>query len=152
MENFLVVERLYDDDENVTGTEPVLRIKDASDVVKVKELKDILNRLGYGFRWGLHTVVAEDTWPSADWALIAYNYELRQSMFELTPEISYEDLLDKLNDEKRVTLRLPKGLHTITAKEAAKKGVSVNQFCIGVLSEAVNYAAFVATPGTNKEQ
>lgn len=152
MENYLVVERLYDDDDNVTETEPKLRIKGATGVVRAKELKDVLDRLGYSFQWGLHTVVAEDAWPAGDDILTTFDDEVRQALLTSADEVHYDDLLDQLNDEKRVTLRLPKGLHTLTAKEAAKKGVSVNQFCIGILSEAVNYAEFVVTPGTNKEQ
>ena len=54
--------------------------------------------------------------------------------------IPYSDLLDDLQGEKRITLRLPMELHSLLAR-AAYEGVSssLNSFCIKTLAEAVEY-------------
>ena len=56
--------------------------------------------------------------------------------------VSYGELIDSLRGEKRVTLRLPLGLHTSLVREAnAGFYRSLNSFCIQKLAEAVNYDA-----------
>lgn len=56
--------------------------------------------------------------------------------------VSYGALIDSLRGEKRVTLRLPLGLHTSLIREAnAGAYRSLNSFCIQALAESANYDA-----------
>lgn len=56
--------------------------------------------------------------------------------------VSYAALIDNLRGEKRVTLRLPLGLHTSLIREAnAGSYRSLNSFCIQMLAKAVDYDA-----------
>ena len=54
--------------------------------------------------------------------------------------IPYNDFLDNLKGEKRITLRLPLELHALLANEAYRSVYSsLNSFCINTLAKAVNY-------------
>lgn len=63
----------------------------------------------------------------------------RSEMLRLIP---YNDLLDDLQGEKRITLRLPLELHSLLARAAYRDvSSSLNSFCIHMLAEAVGYDA-----------
>ena len=56
--------------------------------------------------------------------------------------IPYSDLLDDLQGEKRITLRLPLELHSLLSGAAySNASASLNSFCINTLAEAVGYEA-----------
>lgn len=58
--------------------------------------------------------------------------------------VTYSGLLDELKGEKRITLRLPMGLHSALGREAYSRGYgSLNSFCINVLAGAVEYSELV---------
>ena len=58
--------------------------------------------------------------------------------------VTFSGLLDQLTGEKRITLRLPLGLHSALGREAYSRGYnSLNSFCINLLANAVNYEELV---------
>lgn len=67
---------------------------------------------------------------------------LDEDLNQMCRLVSYGALADSLKGEKRVTLRLPLGLHSCLVREAYL-GVhsSLNSFCIQALANAVNYDA-----------
>jgi len=54
--------------------------------------------------------------------------------------VTYADLWDHLTGEKRITLRLPRGLHSLLARNAYQSASSsLNSFCTRTLADAVGY-------------
>jgi hypothetical protein len=105
-----------------------LRIRDVPAGVGQRETQTALERAGrtFGdgaFLWGNHSILPQDAWQ-----------ELERAAAET---ISYADLLDEAKGEKRITLRLPVGLHAAAVKAAG--GKSFNQFCADILADAVGY-------------
>ena len=144
-ENWLVVERIYDDEDAIIKTEPRQRIKNVPDGVTIKALKDLLDETGHSqYRWGLHTVEPETEWNSeAIGDYEHYGQEIRdadlQQMSFLAADLDYEELVDKRNDEKRITLRLPNSLHYALSQAAVAVKVTLNSYCIKVLADEVGY-------------
>jgi hypothetical protein len=66
---------------------------------------------------------------------------LRSDTYVRCRIVSYADLEDYVTGEKRITLRLPRGLHSRLARAAndINAPISLNSFCIQALAEAVGY-------------
>ena len=77
-----------------------------------------------GRAWGNHAILPRDEWT-----------EHEGDPAEI---LSYADLKDEAKGEKRVTLRIPIGLHTALVRVA--RGKSFNQFCCDTLGAAVGWA------------
>jgi Rho termination factor, RNA-binding domain len=97
-----------------------------------EELKEALEKAGrsYGegpYRWGNYRLLPRSQWPPE----LAGGPE-----GEPLESLTYSDLLDEANGEKRVTLRLPIGLHAALVK--ASEGRSFNQFCVNTLYAAIH--------------
>jgi hypothetical protein len=138
MSEFLVVQRMFNDADEVEDTFPWLWIKDVPHGIGIKQIKEVLEQAGFSYQWGLYTIVPEEEWMPIDSPFDQSDeLALRTDRLNLTREVNYEELLDMLNDEKRVTLRLPVGLHVALAKEA--KDMTLNSFCLKVLADAVGY-------------
>lgn len=105
-----------------------LRLRDVPESKGRKDIKLALERAGrvYGegaIPWGNHTVLPRDEWLDLD--------------NEATETLTYADLLDEARGEKRVTVRLPIGLHAQLVKTAGTK--SFNQFVTETLATAIGY-------------
>lgn len=141
MENYLVVRREYDDNDNVVDTHPEMRITSIPKGRTIKQIKDILTQAGHNFQCGFYTVLAEENWyPIKDMVEEREYGERSTRLLFYEPGmdvISYDELLDKLNDEKRITLRLPNALHYALSQAARK--ITLNSYCIKILSDAVGY-------------
>ena len=71
-----------------------------------------------------------------------YVYIDNGECFDMLRLIPYSDLLDDLQGEKRITLRLPLELHSLLSRAAYRDASSsLNSFCIHTLAEAVGYDA-----------
>ncbi len=58
--------------------------------------------------------------------------------------VTYASLLDGSTGEKRITLRMPLGLHSALSREAYSRGyATLNSFCINFLANAVEYGELV---------
>ena len=141
MGNYLVVRREYDDNDDVIDTHPEMRITSVPPDTPIKQMKEILTQSGHSYQWGLYTVLLEEDWyprkEMMDFAEVEERAK-RLTFYEIGMEIiSYDDLLDRLNEEKRVTLRLPVGLHFALSRAA--EDVTLNAFCIKTLANAVGY-------------
>ena len=139
-----VVYRVLDDD--VEHALLRLHIMDVPIEVDKPQIKKALERAGrtYGegrYLWGNHSVLPHDRWP------LMY---MGQSD-EPAEEITYADLLDEGNGERRVTLRLPVGLHAALVKSASGASASLNQFCLQALAAAVTYDLSPAPAGNLAE-
>ena len=110
-----------------------LRITEVPTGTTRQALKEALERAGRTYSegpylWGNHSLAPQEQWP----ANIREDYTA-----DAVDSLTHGDLLDEAKGEKRVTLRLPIGLHAILVKAAGEK--SFNQFCIDTLSVAVGY-------------
>lgn len=76
--------------------------------------------------------------PEDDDALVL----LYQDMWFFCRIVTYSGLLDSLKGEKRITLRLPMGLHSALARASQSYG-SLNSYCIKTLAASVNYSDIV---------
>lgn len=138
--NYAVARRTIDEDDTIWA-EAEMVIKNVPSEENVETLKDILERTGQlrllsldgEESWNYLKVVPEDMWPKTNWTYHPTN--LAEDVTDSV--ISYEELLDKIHDEKRFTLRLPTGLHVKLIRAAGK--ASLNQFCVDSLSKAVGY-------------
>lgn len=106
-----------------------LRLRDVPEGKGRKEIKVALERAGRVFSegaipWGNHAVLPRDEWLDLD--------------TDLTDTLTYTDLLDEARGEKRVTVRLPIGLHAQLVKAAG--GKSFNQFVTDTLAASIGYA------------
>lgn len=106
-----------------------LRLRDVPEGKGRKEIKAALERAGRVFAegavaWGNHAVLPRDEWLDLD--------------TEPAETLTFTDLLDEARGEKRVTVRLPVGLHAQLVKTAGAK--SFNQFVTDTLAEAIGYA------------
>jgi len=141
-ENLLIVERIYDDCDEEVDTKPVRRIANAPVGLPIKDLKSLLDQTGYSnYRWGLNTIEREEDWHCE--ALSGYpedrglrNDDLNDMSAEAY-DLEYEELVDRLNGEKRITLRLPNALHYALAQAAGKE--TLNSYCIKLFADAVDY-------------
>src|SRR3954454_23900521 len=109
-----------------------LVIADVPDAVEKEALKEALEKAGrtYGegpYLWGNYRLL-----PRAEWSEEAAPDPAGEPMETVT----YADLLDEANGEKRVTLRLPIGLHAALVKAA--DGRAFNQFCVNTLYAALH--------------
>ena len=141
MKDYLVVRREYDDNDDIVDTHPEMRIASVPTNTSAKQIKEILIQSGHNFQWGLYTVLAEEDWypkkEMIDFEEVGERAK-RLTFYEIGMDvISYDDLLDKLNDEKRVTLRLPVGLHFALSRAAGD--MTLNAYCIKTLADAVGY-------------
>jgi len=105
-----------------------LRIRDVPPGVTNGDLRVALERAGRvfaegSFLWGNHYITSQAECP-----------DMAHAAGET---ISYADLLDEAQGEKRITLRVPIGLHAAIVRAA--RGGSVNQFCIDILAATVGY-------------
>ena len=139
MKDYLVVRREYDDNDEVINTMPEMRITDIPEGTTLKLLKDVLIQAGYSYQWGIHTMLPEEEWHPIKNSMDPEEVGDRQILLDWCREdISYDDLLDKLNDEKRVTLRLPVGLHFALSRAAGD--MTLNAYCTKTLADAVGYS------------
>jgi hypothetical protein len=97
-----------------------------------EEIKEALEKAGrtYGegpYLWGNYRLLPRDHWPPD----LGSGPEA-----EAAESLTFSDLLDEANGEKRVTLRLPVGLHAALVKAA--EGRSFNQFCVNTLYAAIH--------------
>jgi hypothetical protein len=137
MPDFLIAEYEFYDDETVKREIPELLVKDVPEGTTVKEIKETLKQIGHIYKWGLYTLIQAQTWiEEGDSAALGSTLE-RSFEIEEIDYISYEDLLDKVNDEKRITLRLPVGLHVALSQAAGE--MTLNAYCIKVLADKVDY-------------
>jgi hypothetical protein len=109
-----------------------LVITSVPEKVGKQELQEALEKAGrvYGessYPWGNHRVLPRQRWPQ-DWDVEHENQQVAT--------LRFSDLLDEASGEKRVTLRLPIGLHAALVK--ASEGRSFNQFCVDTLSTALH--------------
>ena len=78
----------------------------------------------------------------SDTGLHVYMFQDADGHFDRRRLIPYSDLLDDLQGEKRITLRLPLELHSLLSSAAYRDASSsLNSFCINTLAEAVGYEA-----------
>lgn len=106
-----------------------LRIRDVPENKSRKDIKGTLERAGRVFGegpvpWGNHVILPRDQWLALD--------------NDPAETITFSDLADETWGEKRVTLRLPIGLHAQLVKAAG--GKSFNQFVTDALADAIGYA------------
>ena len=99
-----------------------------------EEIREALEKAGrtYGegpYLWGNYRLLPRSQWPR-DLGSEPEN--------EQVESLTFGDLLDEANGEKRVTLRLPIGLHAALVKAA--EGRSFNQFCVNTLYAAMHMA------------
>lgn len=130
MTDYAVVENVYDEEGEVKFTMTRLLLTNAPEQLAKSELKQMLSKVGEDFEWGTCRVL-----PDYDWN--DHHEFLGDAYQNGCLSLSYDDVLDQIGEEKRLTLRLPSGLHTLVAKAAATRKVSINQFCIKTLAEAV---------------
>ena len=106
-----------------------LRLRDVPETKGRQEIKTALERAGRVFGdgavpWGNHAILPRDQWLAQD--------------SDPAETLTFADLLDEAQGEKRVTLRLPIGLHSQLVKAAS--GKSFNQFVTETLAGAIGYA------------
>lgn len=141
-ENMLIVERIYNDCDEEIDTKPIRRITNAPVGLPIKDLKSVLDQTGCSsYRWGLNTIEREEDWHSEAIDFYADGAEMRLQQLEdmsvYALDLDYEELLDGLNNEKRITLRLPNALHYALSQEAGE--ATLNSYCIKLFAEAVGY-------------
>ena len=92
---------------------------------KIKRALELAGRVyGEGSRpWGNYQILPREDWIERD--------------KDPSEAIPYSELMDEAKGEKRVTLRIPIGLHTALVRAA--QGKSFNQFCIDALGAAIAY-------------
>ncbi len=118
-----------------------MRVTDVPVGTTLKQIKEVLTQSGHTYQWGLYTVLPEEEWYPLKDMIDPREYGERAErllFYEIGMDvISYEELLDKLNDEKRVTLRLPVGLHFALSR--ASGDMTLNAYCTKTLADAVGY-------------
>ena len=130
MTDYAVVENVYDEEGEVKFTMTRLLLTNAPEQLAKSELKKMLSKVGEDFEWGICRVL-----PDYDWN--DHHEFLGDAYQNGCLSLNYDDVLDQIGEERRLTLRLPSGLHTLVAKAASTRKVSINQFCINTLAETV---------------
>jgi len=96
-----------------------------------QDVKDALDDAGRFFgddeiRWKNYYLEVEAKW------IEGWRYEFTDPTRE---HINYEDLLLSGKADRRITLRLPTGMHAVVARLAKSNGVSLNQMIVEIISE-----------------
>lgn len=139
MKDFLVVRRIFNEADEVEEVEPELTIKNVPQGISSRQLKLLLEQTGQEYQWGLYTIVDKDDWVKlGDLSEAPDHIETRLIILQRIEELDYEELLDRVNNEKRITLRLPVGLHVALSRSTG--GMTLNSYCIRVLADAVGYS------------
>lgn len=127
MNDWGVVHRVLHDE----GEDRILRLRitGVAEGVTQEKIRLMLAAAGrvYGEgnrAWGNHQILPRDEWTD------------RES--DPAETLSYADLQDEAKGEKRVTLRIPIGLHAALVRAARRK--SFNQFCCDTLGAAIGSA------------
>ncbi|MGI4789222.1 MAG: hypothetical protein ACRYFS_10280 [Janthinobacterium lividum] len=123
---FWVIKRCIDEDEDVVRRVAITMVTEVPKEVQEQDIKELLIQSGR---------FSQDQWK--EHKVLPRNSTDTDTPDEYYSTITYFDLLKETQEEKRVTLRLPIGLHLALTKAA--KHLSVNQLCINVLSEAIGY-------------
>ena len=150
--DFIIARRELDEEDDRVTLIPVYLIVGAPEDTEVSEMKEILERAGeYApAMWREFRVVPNDEWGRKDnwtaqiddvqdWAISLRDEEhLLEHVHEPAPHgTTYDELVGRLNLEKRITLRLPWTLHVALSRAAGN--MTLNSFCIKTLADAVGY-------------
>lgn len=143
---FIVASRSIAEDDDIVILQPEFLITDAPEDIDAKEMRRILEKTGQyeASQWREFRVVPQSEWGDAQkWV----NGETPEQWVSdhnnagMTPPYglwtTYSELVQRISDEKRVTLRLPLGLHSSLSYAAGD--MTLNAFCINTLADAVGY-------------
>lgn len=159
--HFLIAHRILDEEDDVVLLEPVFLLADAPEDMEVSEVKDLFEKTGSTNEftddystpapdkvWREYKVVPEEEWASSRWnpdaedgltfAMGNYDISALTSGRGSSRVALYDYLARRVSDEKRITLRLPFGLHVALARVA--KDMTLNSFCVKTLADAVGYS------------
>jgi len=154
--DFIIARRQLDADHDIVTLIPIYLIVAAPEDTDVNEMKSILEKAGEyeSSMWREHRVIPSDQWDAQenwnhnidhieDWAITLRDEEdLYNCVHEPAPHgTTFDELVGRFYDEKRITLRLPWSLHV--ALNRAKGEFTLNTFCIKVLGEAVGFGELV---------
>lgn len=155
--DFIIARRLLDEDEDIVTLKPVYIIAGAPEDTEVAEIKEILEKSGdYNANsWREYRVIPDNQWEAETKWAYEVDGDIRAWAIELCNEegvascvhepgrhgTTYDELTGRFYDEKRITLRLPWGLHVALSRAA--NGTSLNSFCIGTLAASVGYSDMV---------
>ncbi len=150
--DFIIARRELDEEDDRVTLIPVYLIVGAPEDTEVSEMKEILEKAGEyePAMWREFRVVPNDQWEDRDnwtiqidhiqdWAVNLRNAErLLECVHEPAPHgTTYDELVGRLNLEKRITLRLPWTLHVALSRAAGN--MTLNSFCIKTLADSVGY-------------
>jgi hypothetical protein len=145
-QDFIVALRLLDEDEDVVILQPEFLITGAPEDLDAKEMRDVLEKTGEyeASSWREYRVVPQKEWNDVEkWINHETPYAWASELFgpgynpPFEQWTTYSELVQRISDEKRVTLRLPIGLHVSLSRAA--KDMTLNAFCIKTLADAVGY-------------
>ncbi len=158
MQNVIVAQRELDKDEDVVTLTPVYLVADAPDDVTAQEVKDVLQKCGeaeyHGWNWRDFTVVLEEKTKGRNWTVSPIEEWVGDNYKDIHEDIGmgsdgnvgaaapYDYLVDLSYDEVRVSLRLPKGLHSALKRAAGE--MPLNSYCLAVLAKEVGETELVA--------
>ena len=150
--DFIIARRQLDEDYDRVTLLPVYLIVGAPEDTEVSEMKEILEKAGEyePTMWREFRVLSNDQWEEQenwtydahhilDWAItLRHEERLLECVHE--PALhgtTYDELVGRLNLEKRITLRLPWTLHVALSRASGDR--TLNSFCIKTLADAVGY-------------
>jgi len=150
--DFIIARREMEEDVDTITLMPLFLVVGAPDNTDVNEMKNILERSGEydSTMWREYRVIPDGEWETqetwnhsidhiTDWAVTLRDKEdllgcVHQSSAHGT---TYDELVSRFHDEKRITLRLPWAMHV--ALNRAAKDQTLNSFCVEKLAEAIGY-------------
>lgn len=155
-QEFIIAKRELDEEEDCVTLIPVYLVISAPEETGMSEMKEILEKAGEydPSMWREHRVIPSSQWenqknwtPHLDhihnWAVDLIEEE---QLFYCTHApaahgTTYDELVSRFYDEKRITLRLPWSLHI--ALNRAAGDMTLNSYCIKTLANAVGYGDLV---------
>lgn len=157
--DFIIAQRRLHAEVDFVQLIPHFLIVAAPEDTSVSEMKDILEKTGEydASKWHEYKVVPSDQWDDIDnwyipnqssdkvdyWAIkIRDEEDILNCLHEPASHgTTYDELIGRFNDEKRITLRLPWSLHVALSR--ASTGTTLNSFCIQTLADAVGSTELV---------
>jgi hypothetical protein len=133
---FWVIQRCIDDEQDIVRKVGVAFIKEVPKDIQERNIRELLEQAGR---------FSHDQWK--EYKVLPRNSTDYDSYAEDMDDTTYYALLKETQEEKRVTLRLPVGLHAALTKAA--KHLSFNQLCINLLSDAIGYSAKIDAKQNN---
>ena len=153
--DFIIARRELDEEDDFVRLTPIFLIVGVPEDTDTNEMKSILEKTGQydSAEWRNYRVLPHATWEDQenwniknasrddimDWAITVRDDEdLLNCVHE--PAVhgtTFDELVGRFTDEKRITLRLPWTMHVALSRAAQHQ--TLNSFCIEKLAEAIGY-------------